>query len=169
MNVTTFGSSRIGSDEKEFEEGIRIGKFFAKEGFTVRCGGYGGLMEAVSRGVYEEGGRCIGYGLEFFDAIRPKNPYISELIVCKNLHERIERLIEDCSLFVVQKGEIGTLNELFFVWCLKYAKINSDFRICLVGREWEELFKLNFISRDNYNMLEFYENADDLIGRVLGE
>jgi len=166
MFVTTFGSSRLDDKTKEYQEGVMLGRFFAAKGFVVKCGGYGGLMEAVSRGVYEEGGRCIGFGVEHFEAIRPKNPYIKEMVVCKSLFERVERLIEGSSLFVVQKGDIGTLNELFLVWCLKYAGISQEFRICVIGEEFKDLYSLRIIDRKNFDMLEFFKDGEDFINKA---
>lgn len=166
MYATTFGSSRLNHSTKEYQDGIKIGAFLAQKGFTVKCGGYGGLMEAVSRGVKEEGGVCIGYGLAFFDARRPKNPYIDEMVVCEDLFDRIRGLVEKSKLFIIQMGEIGTLNELFYVWCLKYAKIDTDFRICVIGCDWSELIKLPMVSEENFAMLELYEDGDDFIKRV---
>ena len=68
--ATTFGASQV-DDEKLYLEGVELGKFLAQKGYIVKCGGYGGLMEAVSRGVREVGGEVIGLTLKYFDEIRP--------------------------------------------------------------------------------------------------
>ncbi len=153
--ATTFGASRIDPRSKEYQEGIELGRFLAKNGYVVKCGGYGGLMEAVSRGVYEAGGECIGIGLKAFDLYRPPNPYLSKKIVAKTLYERLELLIEGSELFVAQKGSVGTLNEIFMVAALKYGGLKPDIRIVLLGEEYRSYncFDENFLS-----VVEIYDS-----------
>ncbi|WP_200762961.1 LOG family protein [Nitrosophilus alvini] len=162
--ATAFGASKASPDSKEYNDGIKIGRFLSKKGYVVKCGGYQGLMEAVSRGVKEEGGICIGITLKKFDSIRPQNPYLSKRVSCNSLFERLQFLIEDTSLFIVQNGSIGTLNELFMVWAIKYGNL-SDFRICLVSENYEELKHSSFIKKEQLDLLEFYKDADDFIIR----
>ena len=105
--ATTFGSSKV-IDRKLYEEGVRLGEFLAKEGYTVKCGGYQGLMEAVSKGVRKAGGTVIGVRLKHFEHLREENPYLNIKIVANDLFERLRFLIMDSELFVVQQGSIGT-------------------------------------------------------------
>ncbi len=151
--ATTFGASQMLPESKEYEEGTRLGAFLAKKGFVVKCGGYGGLMEAVSAGVRRAAGECIGITLEAFEARRPPNPNLSHKIVAKSLYERLQLLIEGSELFVAQKGSIGTLNEIFMVAALKYSGQKPDIRICLLGEEYLafECFEENF-----KRVVEFY-------------
>ena len=162
--ATAFGASKASPSTKEYRDGIKIGRFLSQKGYIVKCGGYQGLMEAVSRGVKEEGGVCIGITLERFDSFRPKNPYLSKRVSCSNLFERLQLLIEETTLFIVQKGNIGTLNELFMVWAIKYAKL-GDFRICLLSEDFEELKHSLFIEKEQLELVEFYKDADDFIIR----
>ena len=48
--VTVFGSSRPHEGDADYEEARILGRCLAKHGFFVCSGGYGGVMEAVSRG-----------------------------------------------------------------------------------------------------------------------
>ncbi|BCD59312.1 MULTISPECIES: LOG family protein [unclassified Nitratiruptor] len=158
--ATTFGASKADRDTYEYEEGIALGRFLTKKGFIVKCGGYGGLMEAVSKGVYEANGQCIGIGLEAFDRYRPPNPYLSKKILAKTLYERLELLIEGSELFIAQKGSIGTLNEIFMVAALKYGGLKPDIRIVLLGKEYKKMncFDENFLkSVEIYSTLEEFE------------
>ena len=43
-----------------YDEGLRCGELLARAGFAVATGGYGGTMEAVSRGAKDAGGEVIG-------------------------------------------------------------------------------------------------------------
>ena len=157
--ATTFGASRV-DGLKLYEEGVELGKFLASRGYIVKCGGYGGLMEAVSKGVREAGGEVIGITLKYFDEIRPKNPYLSKRIQAKDLFERLKLLIEGSELFVVQKGSIGTLNELFMVWALKYG-MGLDFRICVIGDVYNELKSCAFIPKERLGDIEIYKSLNE--------
>ncbi len=157
--AATFGASQIDKDAKEYAEGVMLGALLAKKGFVVKCGGYGGLMEAVSVGVKRAGGECIGVTLQAFETRRPPNPNLSQKIVATSLYERLQLLIEGSELFIAQKGSIGTLNEIFMVAALKYSGLKPDIRICLVGEEYLafECFDENF-----KRVVEFYTTLEEL-------
>jgi len=48
--ITVFGSSRPRENEADYEEAMALGQALGEAGFAVCSGGYGGVMEAVSRG-----------------------------------------------------------------------------------------------------------------------
>ena len=157
--ATTFGASKM-EDKKIYNEGVELGKFLAKKGYIVKCGGYGGLMEAVSKGVKEAGGEIIGITLKYFDEIRPKNLYLTKKIQAKDLFERLKLLIEGSELFVAQVGSIGTLNEIFMVWALKYG-FGMNFRICLIGEIYEDFKDCSFIPKERLKEIEIYKTLDE--------
>ncbi len=64
--VTVFGSSRPREGAADYEEARVLGRALAKHGFCVCSGGYGGVMEAVSRGAKEASGKTYGVTAEFF-------------------------------------------------------------------------------------------------------
>jgi len=157
--ATTFGASKV-TDQKLYEEGVELGRFLAKRGYTVKCGGYQGLMEAVSKGVKEAGGTVIGIRLKHFENLRQDNSYLDVKIVAKDLFERLKLLTLDSELFVVQHGSIGTLNELFCVWALKYS-LGETFRVCLIGENYKHLYNCPFIPKDTLKHLEIYETLEE--------
>ena len=64
--VTVFGSSRPREDHADYEQARLLGRALAEAGFAVCSGGYGGVMEAASRGAKEAGGKTYGVTAEFF-------------------------------------------------------------------------------------------------------
>ena len=56
--ISVFGGRKVG--EELYAETVEIGRMMAKENWLVFCGGGPGVMEAISRGVKEGGGTCIG-------------------------------------------------------------------------------------------------------------
>ncbi len=163
--VTTFGASKV-EDPKLYQEGVELGRVLAQKGYVVKCGGYGGLMEAVSKGVSEIGGECIGIGLEAFDRYRPPNPYLSKKILAKTLYERLELLIEGSDLFIAQSGSIGTLNEIFMVLALKYGGLRPNIRIILLGKMYENMYECDFVDENFRKNVEICASISELYDKI---
>src|SRR3989449_7416981 len=113
--VTVFGSSRPREGEPDYEEARVLGRALAKHGFAVCSGGYGGVMEAVSRGAKEAAGKTYGVTAEFFTAAK-LNSWIDTEVRMKTWEERLFELIRLADGFVACKGGTGTLVELAVVW-----------------------------------------------------
>jgi len=157
--ATTFGSSQCSPDTPLYREGVELGRLLAQRGYRVKCGGYGGAMEAVSKGMAQEGGTCIGIGLKDFEARRPPNPYLTEKIVADNLYHRLQLLIEGSQLFIAQGGSIGTLNEIFMVTAMKYGGLKPDIRIILLG---DSYLRSTCFNEDFKKIVEFYGTISEL-------
>ena len=89
--ITVFGSSRPREDHADYEEARSLGRALAKAGFAVCSGGYGGVMEAASRGAKEAGGKTYGVTAEFF---KPKaNAWIDTEIRVTTWQDRLFELV----------------------------------------------------------------------------
>ncbi|MBZ0200858.1 MAG: LOG family protein, partial [Ignavibacteriaceae bacterium] len=119
--VTVFGSSLPEPGDDEYAVGYELGKQLALNKFDVCTGGYKGIMEAVSKGALDNGSRSIGITLGYIKS-KP-NKYLTEEIKCYDLFERINKLIELGSGYVVLQGGTGTLLELAAVWELMNKKL----------------------------------------------
>ena len=137
-----FGGSGNNRKSIEYQETIRIGSFLAKQGYTVKNGGYGGLMEAVSNGVTKQGGKAIGVTCR---QVGPENgnSFLSETITTETLYDRLKLLLENTEVFVVQRGGIGTLSEAFLALDIirKEDRINQP-RIFFVGEFWNDIISI---------------------------
>jgi predicted Rossmann-fold nucleotide-binding protein len=91
LRVTVFGSSRPREGDPDYEEARLLGRALAESGYSVCSGGYGGVMEAVSRGAKEAGGKTYGITAEFFKA--KLNPWIDVEVRVKTWQERLFELI----------------------------------------------------------------------------
>ncbi|EDX73655.1 hypothetical protein MC7420_6703 [Coleofasciculus chthonoplastes PCC 7420] len=161
--ATTFGGSEFTVDDPVYQDGIKLGKYLASKGYTVKNGGYYGLMEAVSKGVVESGGQCIGITNASFDP-KPANQFITEEIKAKDLFDRLRLLIQSSELFVIQNGSIGTVDELCVTWCLRYTLTMPSIRICLIGGFWSQvLYGLQnlAIKKEEFDILEVYKDIED--------
>jgi len=112
--ITVFGSARTAPGSDAYETARRLGELLARAGFGVTTGGYGGTMEAVSRGAKEAGGKTIGVTAEVFRSAA--NAWVEEEIRVNTWQERLFKLVELGAGYVVLPGGTGTLVEMAVVW-----------------------------------------------------
>jgi uncharacterized protein (TIGR00725 family) len=135
--ITVFGSSRPQAGDAEYEEARELGKQLALYGLAVCSGGYGGVMEAVSRGAKDAGGATYGVTAEFFK--RGANEWIDTEVRMKTWEERLFELIRLADGFAVCKGGTGTLVELAVVWEMLNKSVMSGKPIAVVGDFWQPI------------------------------
>src|SRR4029077_16757740 len=133
--VTVFGSSRPRERDADYEEARVLGRALAKHGFAVCSGGYGGVMEAVSRGAKEAGGRTYGVTAEFFKTAR-LHAWIDVEVRAKTWEERLFELIRRADAFVACKGGTGTLGELGVVWEILNKSVMTGKPFAVLGDFW---------------------------------
>jgi len=105
--ISVFGSSRCTEASDLYQLTRGLGDAIARAGFAVATGGYGGVMEAVSRGAAESGGIVIGV---VDHAGRSKaNQWLSERIVVDTWRQRLHTLMDLGDGYVVCQGGTGTL------------------------------------------------------------
>src|SRR5580658_5434358 len=132
--VTVFGSSRPKPGDPDYEEARALGNALAETGFAVCSGGYGGVMEAVSRGAKDAKGKTYGVTAEFFK--RDANEWIDVEVRKKTWEERLFSLIELADGFVACKGGTGTLVELAVVWEMLNKSVMKTKPFVVLGDFW---------------------------------
>ena len=112
--ISVFGSSRCDEQSQLYRLAQQLGAALGQAGFSVATGGYGGVMEAVSRGAAEAGATVIGV---VYDANPGKaNRWVQEKILVPNWEERLMQLITLGNGYVACPGGTGTLVELAVAW-----------------------------------------------------
>jgi uncharacterized protein (TIGR00730 family) len=112
--ITIFGSSKPSNNDDQYLTAYKLAKELALKGFDICTGGFGGIMEAASKGAVEGGAEAIGVTVDLWNG--RTNKFITKEIICNTLFERIDKLIELGDGFVVLQGGTGTLLELAAVW-----------------------------------------------------
>jgi len=135
--ITVFGSSRPKEGDGEYEEARALGKLLALRGFAVCSGGFGGVMESVSRGAKEAGGKTYGVTAEFFK--RKANAWVDTEVRMNTWEERLFELIRLADGFAVCKGGTGTLVELAVVWEMLNKSVMAGKPIAVVGDFWQPI------------------------------
>src|SRR4029077_11844769 len=133
--VTVFGSSRPRERDADYEEARVLGRALAKHGFAVCSGGYGGVMEAVSRGAKEAGGKTYGVTAEFFKNAKV-NQWIDVEVRKITWEERLFELVRMAHGFVACKGGTGTLVELAVVWEMLKKSVMTGKPFAALGDFW---------------------------------
>lgn len=93
-----------------YEIAREVGSEIAKRGFSLVCGGLGGVMEAACYGAKEAGGLTIGIlpTSNKSDA----NPYVDLVIPTGLGHARNILVVQASDALVAIDGEAGTLSEI---------------------------------------------------------
>ena len=161
--VSVYGSSMVARDTTDYRAALRFGELLARGGADVACGGYGGVMEAVSRGVTEHGGSAIGYTVRGWD-MRTPNVYLTNERPCADLYERLRHLIESSNALVTLGGGIGTLVELALAWNNLYMKLIPLRPLLIVGGAWQQtldrMTTLLEITDAHMALVEFCDDVD---------
>jgi len=135
--ITVFGSSHPQDGHTDYAEALELGRALASAGFAVCTGGYGGVMEAVSRGASEAGGHVLGVTSSFFRS-RP-NRWVKEETSMPTWHERLFELVRLGDGYVACKGGTGTLVELAVVWEMVNKKAMEQRPFVVLGDFWQPI------------------------------
>jgi uncharacterized protein (TIGR00730 family) len=143
MHITVYGASRPAPGDEEYETGVQLGRALAAAGHTVITGGYGGVMEAVSKGARTAGGHTIGVTTpSAFPQRTGANAWVVEEISTPDLATRIRTLLELADAAIALPGSLGTFTEIALTWNMNYVtKLSGGHPTPLlaVGPMWARL------------------------------
>ncbi len=171
--ISVFGSALPEEGSEAYAEAREVGRLLAREGFEVMTGGYGGVMEAASRGAMEAGGRSIGVTVSSFD--RKPNAYLSEEIRTNSLFERLEILLSRPTGYIALSGGSGTLAEVALAWELgnkSWMRTQQQKPLVLLGQWWIPLMKMiypdNALAAPQVRQFVFHHTtAPEAVGQVV--
>jgi uncharacterized protein (TIGR00725 family) len=99
-------------EEADLDAAEEVGRLLAERGAVVVCGGRGGIMEAVARGVAGAGGEVIGVlpGEDPSEA----NEHCTHVVATGTGHARNLAVVASADAVIAIAGEWGTLAEIAF-------------------------------------------------------
>lgn len=169
--IAVFGSGEPRPGEDAYEQARHAGELLARSGWAVLNGGYGGVMEASSRGAREAGGRALGVTVAAFSGRSPANPWLSSVTQEEDLFTRTRALVVGASGFLVLPGKAGTLAELTFLWALRRARLLGDRPTVLCGDHWpavlQTLTGAGILDPDILAATWHRTRVDDAVGLLL--
>jgi uncharacterized protein (TIGR00730 family) len=133
--VTVFGSAQVEPGSASYEQARVAGRLLAEAGLTVCSGGYGGVMEAVSRGAKDAGGMAIGVPSRLF-AGRIPNRWLERVVWTESLPERLQTMVAMGQAYLGLHGGIGTLTEISLTWSLLQTHAIPPRPLVLLRHPW---------------------------------
>ena len=115
QRISVFGGRDI--TPEVYEDTLEIGRRLADEGYLVFCGGAAGVMEAIAKGVHDEGGIVVGV-LKGQD-LEEGNKYLTVPIATGIGIARNAILAYNCDAAIAISGQYGTLSEIAYAFQLK--------------------------------------------------
>jgi uncharacterized protein (TIGR00725 family) len=98
------------ASEETCKVAYEVGKYIANNNAILVCGGLGGVMEAASKGAYENDGIVVGIipGTDKNAA----NPYIQIVIPTGMGYARNALVVNTADVLIAFPGKFGTLSEI---------------------------------------------------------
>ena len=115
QRISVFGGRDITPDV--YEDTLEIGRRLAEEGYLVFCGGGTGVMEAIAKGVHDEGGIVVG--VLKGQNLEEGNKYLTVPIATGIGIARNAILAYNCDAAIAISGQYGTLSEIAYAFQLK--------------------------------------------------
>lgn len=168
--VSVFGSSLATADSAPYQRAYALGRGLVASGYDVMSGGYSGLMEAVSKGATELGGKAIGVCTPSIEPLRPgtlPNEFLAEVIWKETMTERLLFLTRQCDAAVVLDGGAGTLTELALSWHYLTTMERDPFPIIAVGDIWkkslEPLLSSGLVNQESSDFLSLVDTIEEVV------
>jgi uncharacterized protein (TIGR00730 family) len=168
--ISVFGSSQVSCGSPAYEEARVLGGLLARAGLTVCSGGYGGTMEAVSRGAKEAGGAVIGVTTSWFAHLQA-NAWVDKEVRTSTFPERLQKLIEMGQGYLAMQGGIGTLTEISTVWSMLQTRSIPPRPFVLLCNPWQQLLQFCtdalIIRPSDFDYLQLTSTPEDAVRAVV--
>jgi uncharacterized protein (TIGR00730 family) len=164
LEIGVMGSARLTESDEWWDRAHQLGELLAGKGFVVVTGGYGGLMEAASRGAHEAGGRVIGLTMQHWTNVEP-NQWNDDLRWSKNYGTRLNHLL-NCDGVIALPGGVGTLSEMAIVWAASQTE-GQALPLVLLGDCWPPIIQSMrenlVINEKDLNLLRFAASPEEAV------
>ena len=144
MNICIFCSANSNIPTEYFERTSELGTWMGANGHTLVFGGCNlGLMECVAKAVHAAKGMTVGVVPTIVEKGGKVSDYVDVKILCDNLSDRKDLMIERSDVIIALPGGVGTLDEIFTV--LAAASIGyHNKRVILynIGGFWDSLIAM---------------------------
>jgi len=134
-SVAVFGGGSFKVNSREYDDACTFGRLIGRLGLAIYSGGFGGIMEAVSRGGnFGQAERIVGItvparpkGNQFLTAHEPVGDLTGRDTLEGTMLSRRAMLMAQTDAWVFFPGEIGTVIE--FLDAVNVKKVAADLKI----------------------------------------
>jgi len=176
-NVTVFCASSKKTTNKYLKVTREMADILIDNEIGVIYGGGAiGLMGCLADRFIHRGGTIRGVIPEFMVKVEWAHPFVNDMIIVRDMHERKKLLIENTDAVIALPGGTGTLEELMEVLSLK--RLGKFFKpIILVNTDgfYNPLLELftkmvseNFLRPEHLNAFRVIHNPSELIEAING-
>jgi len=146
-NIGVIGPNKSQCSKEIYDFGVKLGKRISSPDRVIVCGGLGGFMEAVCKGVKQFDKTFTGQTIGILpDATADSaNPYIDTPIATGQGIARNLIIVNTADIIIAAGGGAGTLSEIAFAWQLKKKVLC----VTLFDGWAKELAGKNLDSREN--------------------
>lgn len=144
MNICIFCSANSNIPTEYFERTSELGTWMGANGHTLVFGGCNlGLMECVAKAVHDAKGMTVGVVPTIVEKGGKVSEYVDVKILCNNLSDRKDLMIERSDVIIALPGGVGTLDEIFTVLAAASIGYHSK-RVILynIGGFWDSLIAM---------------------------
>jgi len=172
QEVTIFGSARTKPEDKWYQEGEKLGRILAENGYTVITGGGPGVMEAANKGAHSvDPKKSVGINIELPGGQR-SNDYIIQSKAFHYFFTRKVMLAASAQSYIFFPGGFGTLDEAFEMITLIQTEKMQKMPVIMVGKEyWGPLFDWvkttlldeGRISQEDLDLIQIVDTAEEAL------
>ena len=170
--ICVFCASSPKSLQKYRDEAYRTGALLAQKGAGVICGaGREGLMQAVTDGALEAGGKVTGVIPEFMVKKFWHHPGLTEMITTADMHSRKETMSKRSDAVIALPGGVGTFEDLLEIITWRqlgiYGKpiviLNTDGYYDALLQLFDHAIEEHFMTPDNRELWHVVRTADEAV------
>ena len=175
LNIGVFCGSKIGSNPKHTNLTVRLGNWIgSKKHNIVFGGGHTGLMKKLTKESSKFKSRVFGIIPTYLFKESNDTKYITDLVITKNLDQRMKQFIARADCFVALPGGIGTMNEILDIM-VKNELSEYKKEIFLVNdtNYWVSFQNLidyfiseKFLDLKTFNAIVHISNLNEIIKRI---
>lgn len=170
QSLTVFCAARDGQNPEFVQLAYQVGRWLAEQNIKLVYGGGSlGLMGALAKGCFENGGYVVGVIPEALKERELEFKQAQELIVVKSMHERKAQMNLRGQAFLTLPGGFGTLEEIFEVITWKQLNFhNKPIYFLNYKNYFTKLFEFihhmqneKFISNEDVSRVHIFETLND--------
>ena len=177
--VVVFGSARIPEGAPEFQVAEEFARQMVANEYMVITGGGDGIMGAAQRGAGRENSFGLNIRLPFEQRANIVIEGDPKLINFNYFFTRKLNFVKETHAFALFPGGFGTMDEAFEVLTLMQTGKSRIIPVVLLDRPggtyWEtwmkflteHLFKLGFVSPDDFFLFKIVHNVDAAVAEIL--
>ena len=161
--IAIIGSGNINEGTEIYSIAQELGKCLIDAGYTIICGGLGGVMEAVCKGAKNSTSYKDGMTVGILPSLDTKtaNEYIDIRIATGLSIARNQVIVASADVVVSVGGGAGTLSELAYAWQLRKPVIALS-----TSGGWSEELSGRKLDNSRKDEIKTAKNVEEVLSHI---